>query len=382
MTGSVMDYIPVNLAPQGKAQGDYWQTSLGAYDYWAIEYAYKPIDAPTAAAEKPELDKIASRVSEPGLAYGTDEDTFTGSPKGIDPTSNMWDLGSDILTYYASRAGLARELIGTMEDRFNEPGLRYQKLRVVFAQAIGELAPAALNVPKYIGGIRHYRDHIGDPNGRLPYDPVPAAEQRAALALLNNEIFGPDAFKLPPHLLNKLAVERFPDIEGNFWTVERIDLPIHTVVLALQSVPMDRLYHPIALGRLLDIEARYEGKDKAFSMSEMFSGVRRAVWSELDSRVSINSFRRNLQRKHTQTLIGLAVGSDPAVPEDARTLARADLVAIRRGIDSVLGKVEGPSARVDVITRAHLDETRARISAALEAGIQRQLPQAPARPQG
>ena len=374
MTGSVMDYIPVNLAPQGKAQGEYWQTSLGAYDYWAIEYAYKTIDAPSAAAEKPELDRIASRVSEPGLAYGTDEDTFTGSPKGIDPTSNMWDLGSDILTYYASRAGLARELIGTMEDRFNEPGLRYQKLRVVFAQAIGELAPAALNVPKYIGGIRHFRDHMGDPNGRLPYDPVPAAEQRAALALLNNEIFGPDAFKLPAHLLNKLAVERFPDIEGNFWTVERIDLPIHTVVLALQSVPMDRLYHPIALGRLLDIEARYDGKDKAFTMSEMFSSVRRAVWTELDSRVSINSFRRNLQRKHTQTLIGLAVGADPAIPEDARTLARADLVAIRRGIDSVLGKVEGAAPRVDVITRAHLDETRARISAALEAGIQRQLP--------
>jgi hypothetical protein len=382
MTGSVMDYIPVNLAPEGKAQGQYWQTSLGPYDFWAIEYAYKAIDAPTTAAEKPELDRIAARVSEPGLAYGTDEDTFTGSPKGIDPTSNMWDLGSDILTYYASRASLARELIGKMEDRFNEPGLRYQKLRVVFAQAIGELAPAALNVPKYIGGIRHFRDHIGDPNGRLPYDPVPASEQRAALALLNNEIFGPDAFKLPAHLLNKLAVERFPDIEGNFWTQERIDLPIHQVVLALQSIPMDRLYHPIALGRLLDIEARYVGKDKAFTMSEMFSGVRKAVWTELDGRTSINSFRRNLQRKHTQTLIGLAVGSDPSTPEDARTLARADLVAIRRGIDAVLGKVEGPAARVDVITRAHLDETRARITAALEAGIQRQLPQGPARPQG
>ncbi|HEV8701478.1 MAG TPA: zinc-dependent metalloprotease [Candidatus Polarisedimenticolia bacterium] len=382
MTGSVMDYTPVNLAPEGKPQGEYWQRNIGAYDFWAIEYAYKPIDAPSTAAERPELDRIASRVSEPGLAYGTDEDTFTGSPKGIDPTSNMWDLGSDILTYYSSRAGLARELIGKMEDRFNEPGLRYQKLRVVFAQAVGELAPAALNVPKYIGGIRHYRDHIGDPNGRLPYDPVPAPEQRAALAFLNQEIFGPDAFKLPSRLLNKLAVERFPDIEGNFWTLERIDLPIHTVVLALQSIPMDRLYHPIALGRLLDIEERYDGKDKAFTMSEMFSSVRRAVWSELDGRASINSFRRNLQRKHLQTLIGLAVGSEPSTPEDARTLARADLMAIRRGIDAVLGRVEGPAPRVDVITRAHLDETRARITAALDAGIQRQLPQATQRPQG
>jgi hypothetical protein len=381
LTGSVMDYIPVNLAPEGRPQGEYWQTNIGAYDFWAIEYAYRPIDAASTAAEKPELEKIASRVSEPDLAYGTDEDTFTGSPRGIDPTSSMWDLGSDILTYYSARAGVARELIGKMEERFNEPGLRYQKLRVVFAQAIGELAPAALNVPKYIGGIRHYRDHIGDPKGRLPYDPVPAAEQREALALLNREIFGPDALRLPPRLLNKLAVERFPDIEGNFWTLERIDLPIHAVVLALQSIPLDRLYHPIALGRLLDIEARYEGRDQAFTMAEMFATVRRAVWSEVGGRTSVNSFRRNLQRKHMQTLVGLAVGSDPASPEDARTLARADLIEIRRGIDAVTGRAGRPAAPVDAITRAHLDETRARITAALEAGMQRQLLQGPARPQ-
>ena len=381
MTGSVMDYIPVNLAPDGKPQGEYFQSTPGPYDYWAIEYAYKPIDAASAEAEEPALRTIASRVGDRNLAYGTDEDTFTGSPRGIDPTSNMWDLGTDILAYYRSRADISRELLAKMEDRFNEPGMRYQKLRLVFAQAFGEIAPAALNVPKYIGGIRHYRDHIGDPNGRLPYDPVPASEQRAALAFMNKEIFGADAFRLPPRLFNKLAVERFPDIEGNFWTIDRIDLPIHTLVLTLQSLAMDRLYHPIVLGRLIDTEQRYEGKDKAFTLAEMFSSVRQAVWSELDSKSNVNSFRRNLQRRHLTTLVNLAVQSDPAQPEDARTLARADLIQIRRGIDSAPGRVERPAAPLDAVTRAHLDETRARITAALEAGMQRQIPQ-PQRPQG
>ena len=378
LTGSVMDYVPVNLAPEGKPQGEFWQTRIGPYDAWAIEYAYKPIEAASPEGEKAALETIASRVANTDLAYGTDEDTFTGTPKGIDPTSNMWDLGSDILAYYSSRADIAHELFGRMEDRFNDPGLRYQKLRLVFAQAIGEIAPAALNVPKYIGGIRHYRDHIGDPSGRLPYDPVPAREQRDALAFLNKEIFGPDAFRIPPRLLNKLAVERFPDIEGNFWNLERIDLPIHTLVLALQSLPMDRLFHPIVLSRLVDIETRYEGKDK-FTAAEMFAAVRQAIWSEIDSRGNVNSFRRNLQRKHLTTLIGLAVQSDPAVPEDARTLARADLIEIRRGIDALLGRAGKPAAALDAVTRAHLDETRARITAALEAGMQRQLPQAGAR---
>ena len=383
LTGSVMDYIPVNLAPEGKPQGQYWQTNVGPYDRWAIEYAYRPIASDTVEGEKPELEKIAARCAEPALAYGTDEDTNTGSPRGMDPTSSMFDLGGDILAFYRSRADIARELFAKMESRFGEPGTRYQKLRLVFSEGIGEIAPAAINVPKYIGGIRHYRDHIGDPNGRLPYDPVPAAEQRAALALLNDEIFGPQAFKFPAHLLNKLAVERFPDIEGTIYQIDRNDPPIHALVLAMQSGSLDRLYHPITLNRLSDLETHYGPKEQPFTMAEMFSSLRKAIWSEVDARGNIDSFRRNLQRKHLQTLVGLVVQLDPAAPEDARTLARADLQAIRRGIDALLGPTGRPApagARLDEVTRAHLDETRARITAALDAGLQRQLPAPPAGP--
>src|SRR5207245_9063665 len=96
--------------------------------------------------------------------------------------------------------------------------------------------------------------------------------------------------------------------------MERIDLPIHTLVLALQSLPMDRLFHPIVLSRLVDIESRYEGKDR-FTAAEMFSSVRQSVWSELDSRRHDHSFRRNSQRKKLQTLIGLPVESDQAGTE-------------------------------------------------------------------
>src|SRR5262249_13309088 len=44
LVGSVMDYCPINIAPKGQKQGDYYPTTLGPYDYWAIEYAYKPVD--------------------------------------------------------------------------------------------------------------------------------------------------------------------------------------------------------------------------------------------------------------------------------------------------------------------------------------------------
>ena len=39
-----------------------------------------------------ELRKIASRVADPALAYGTDEDSFF--PAATDPRTNQWDFGS------------------------------------------------------------------------------------------------------------------------------------------------------------------------------------------------------------------------------------------------------------------------------------------------
>ncbi len=67
---SVMDYTPINLAPKGQKQGDYFTTTIGPYDYWAIEYAYKPIDG----NEEAELKKIAARAPEADLVFATDED--------------------------------------------------------------------------------------------------------------------------------------------------------------------------------------------------------------------------------------------------------------------------------------------------------------------
>ncbi|MCI0391770.1 MAG: zinc-dependent metalloprotease [Acidobacteria bacterium] len=223
LTGSVMEYAPVNLAPQGSKQGSYWQTTLGTYDYWAIEYAYKPIAASKPAEELPELRKIASRVADPALAYGTDEDAFGTSPVGLDPRTNQWDFGDDPLRYYTDRIKLAQEVWKGLETKGTKPGEGYQRLRRVFNNAFGELAISLLNANKYVGGVYHHRDHAGDPNGRVPYEPVPAAKQRQALELLKSSAFGPKAFDLPPSLLNKLAVERFWDFEGNFWRAQRLD---------------------------------------------------------------------------------------------------------------------------------------------------------------
>ena len=86
LVGSVMDYTPVNLAPKGVKQGDFFTSTIGPYDYWAIEYGYKPVGGGTEG-ERDELGKIAAKSAGPGLDFGTDEDLIMPTRT---PTSGTW----------------------------------------------------------------------------------------------------------------------------------------------------------------------------------------------------------------------------------------------------------------------------------------------------
>ena len=108
MSGSVMDYNPINIAPKGQKQGDYASTTIGPYDYWAIEYAYKPVDGDEAA----ELKKIAARSSDPDLAFGTDDDFIDN-----DPQINTYDLTNDTLAYGKKRMAMAAEVLKDLDQK-------------------------------------------------------------------------------------------------------------------------------------------------------------------------------------------------------------------------------------------------------------------------
>jgi len=385
-TSSVMDYNPVFIASKGEKQGHFLTTTLGPYDYWAIEYAYKPI----ASDEKAELAKVASRASDPMLPYSTDEDVLgTYSPLAIDPLVNQFDQSSDPLAYFRQRIGILDELWGSMESKLAKPGEGYQVLRRSLNRSMNEYNRALLTSSKSIGGIYHVRDHAGDPNARPPYTPVPAAKQREALEFLRTYAFSEKAFQLPPGLLNKLAIERLPGLDfWTYFTVQRIDFPWHDAVLNLQRNVLNRLYHPVLLNRVLDNELRFAPNEKPFAMADLFKGLDTAIWSELDANpAKISSLRRNLQREQLKQLIRLVLRPappqagpppvgfviptppTPRPPEDATTLARASLVSLQAKIRQALaaGKVTDPT------TKSHLEETQARITASLQAQLQKPM---------
>ena len=368
MSASVMDYLPPSIALPGEQQGDFFQEVIGEYDFWAIEYAYRPIpNAKTPEDETPELKRIASRISNPSLAYATDEDSGFGA-RVLDPRNNVNDLSSEPLAWFEKQFDLSREILSKMESRLLQQGEAYAILR----RTVGHIWPLYFSAShvamKYIGGIYHNRDHAGDSANRVPYQPVPAQEQRNALNFLRDRIWSSSAIELAPDLLSKLQFERFPDFENQQSKANRLDYPFYNTLLSVQSAALDELYSPIKLSRLQDMELLQPDPSNRFLLADAFIGVRQAIWSELETRSNIDTSRRNLQVKHLEQLIKLVLQPPKNTPRDAIALARSDLIQLQAGIDRTLR-----SRQLNHPTRVYLEDAQARIHQVLEARLDQQF---------
>jgi hypothetical protein len=198
--------------------------------------------------------------------------------------------------------------------------------------------------------------------------PTPADTQRAALGFLKTNVFASDAYNVPPDVLNKLAITRWYDFTGAIFGVPRLEYPLHDAVLLLQEQTLNALYNPVKLDRLVDMEMQFPAGSKPFTLAEMFNEVQRSVWSEVYAAGSprIDSFRRGVQRAHLNRLVNLVVKPAAGTPEDATTMARANMIDLKERIDALI-----KSPGLEAGTRAHLDETRSRIEAALSAQMVR-----------
>ncbi|MFH2055452.1 MAG: zinc-dependent metalloprotease [bacterium] len=361
--GSIMEYAPANVAPEGMQQADFFLVRPGAYDMWAIEYGYTPIVATDFWDEQDELASIASRCeSDPKLVYMTDEDCFGNSPRAIDPYVHIWDLTNDPFTYWSDRIDMSRELWSKVERLFEKPGENYKRLRNVFGYGWGGFSSGGAHIARFIGGIENSRQYVG---GALPFTPIPAETQRTAMQFLKDRIWAPNTFQFDASLVNKLQPERMPDFNYSVYRMERIDYPLHDRILAIQTQPLRQIYNPTTLHRLSDITMHYAPGEDVYTMTDVFQDVRRAIWTpEITGPQNITSTRRNLQRAHLDILIDLVTDTKLKVPEDARTLARVDLRTLKGAISSALG-----SNNLDTITRGHFEESLARIDAAMQADI-------------
>jgi hypothetical protein len=363
LSNSVMDYLPINLAPGGRQQGDYFPASIGSYDDWAIEYGYKQSNIFGSQAERQFLEEIAKRSTDAELAYATDEDVYD-----LDPDTNRWDMSNDVLSYAKTQLDNAHAMWSRLEKRYPTSGESYSEVSELFDAVFWHYFQNTSFITKYVGGQSFYRNHAGDPNARLPFEPVPVAKQREALAALQKYLFAENAFNFSPQLLNKLAPSRWLDW-GNDLQVERLDYPIHNSIFFLQNRVLGNLLSIDRLTRLQDLELK-SSPNQALTLPELFATLEQSIWTEVlkpdDKSANISSIRRSLQRNHLNRLTSMVLRTTN-VPEDARTLAWYRLRELRKSINTTLRRRGGD---MDTYTKAHLEETSDRISKALDAQIQ------------
>ncbi|HSW26690.1 MAG TPA: zinc-dependent metalloprotease [Burkholderiaceae bacterium] len=361
LAGSVMEYSPINLARPGEPAALAWQVALGPYDYWAIEYGYKPIAPEHEAAE---LQRIAARSNEPQLAYGTDEDNSLG----IDPESLLFDLGNDPVAFAKKRFDIARDLIRRQEMRELKPNEDYSVLRRSINFALRDVARASGILARQIGGVRTLRDHPG--SGRDPLLPVSAAAQRQALDLLASGVLAADSFVLSPALQRRMA----PDFAERRDAIFAGDGPVATdyslasAVIEMQRALLGSLMNDGVAQRLLDSEGKVDANGPALRLSELMQRLNGEVWSELRAGSGdIPSMRRELQREHVNRLAGLLLRPGALSRADARSLVRVQSQELLAGIQKAAQR-KGLSGEA----RAHLQDSADTLRQALTAPLMRQ----------
>lgn len=358
ISGSVMDYNPYNLALSGERQGSYTNTTLGPYDYWAIEYAYRPLDPATEAAE---LGRIAARSTESALAYGDDSDAGGGgNNEGMDPLVNRFDLGDDPLAYYKKRLKLSQELWTRLQDRKPQPGEDPLRQRRVLLSGFNQLQRAADLVSKYVGGMHALRDLPGS-TGRASFTPVDPAKQREALRFLASGLFSATSFRFRPEFLSGLT------LDYNEWD-RGGPVNLRAVVLRAQTAAMDRLLSGNTAQRLLDLPSYLAPAQRRsmISLSEVYQTLQNSIWSELSGGAEIDVLRRGLQREHLKRLQTVLTKGSAALPSDALSLARLHATRLQQSLRSALAR-GGRS----VETRAHLAESLGILTESLRATMQR-----------
>ena len=366
-TGSVMDYVPANIAAPGERQADYFPTRLGLYDDWAIRYGYTRFPSRTADGELPELRKIASHSTEPGLAYATDEEA--GSPFGLDPRVQRYDLSSDPLAFARSQFRIDDAIARSLTRTYPGDERTYQDLRQTFVTLLNNDLSASMVATRYIGGVYTSRAHRGQRNGSAPFVAVSRTEQRRAFDLVDRYILSSRALQFSPQLLNSVPPARFGADFGGA-SVRRTDFPIREISGQLQDIAIAGMFNPTVIARIADESVRTR-PGQTMNLADLFGWTNAAIFDDL-GQPRIAPLHADLQRRFLDleleiALLPSASMDQLALPRELQSIARFELRRLQTRL------VNAQRSATDVGTQAHVDDMRSRVENALHAAVTRSL---------
>lgn len=348
-TPSIMDYARFNYVaqPEDNISEVGLFPRIGDYDKWAIEWGYKRFPQyKDAEAEKSYLNTwVIEKLKNNRLWFGTEQNPD-------DPRSQSEQVGDDAMKGSAYGIKNLQRIVPNLMQWTKEPNEEYDNLANMYGQVTSQFSRYMGHVTKYVGGIMETPKTVEE-QGAI-YEIVAKAKQKEAVEFLNKQLFA-----TPTWLINQDIFSRTGSSGLN-------------VIGNIQDNILNRLFSNRTLNKLGEAEVTLGAN--AYSMTELFSDMKKGVWSELAARKPIDAYRRQLQKSYVNTLnniinpapsqpvsfggitISISGGSDKS---DVKSVVRGHLTTLRA---EVLAAAAGTT---DTMSKYHLQDIAKRIDNAL-----------------
>jgi len=339
---TIMDYARFNYVAQPGDGVTQFMPRLGEYDMWATKWGYTWMDDELTPKEERERLNVwtVERADDPAMMF------YSGFG---DPRNQTEDLSDNAME--ASTLGIAnlKRILNSLIAWTDENGKTYEDLEELYTNVLGQWSRYIGHVANNVGGV-YENNKTYDQEG-VVYEPVPEAQQRAAMQWMRDEVFTTPEWIVKNDILRR--------IEG-VGTVERI-----------------RRYQVTGVNRLLDlqkmarmIEAEFMMGDDTYTISELFEDLRASIFSELAGADAISTPRRALQRGYVERLQNLMENEMTPLPaifarfgrvsldisqSDIRMYVRGELETLKAQVDRSAGRTR------DSKTRLHLRDLSERI---------------------
>ena len=339
IAASIMDYARYNYIAQPGDENIRFVRQMGPYDHYATNWGYRWINE----NESTLLNQwIIEKSDDPKYKFGRQSSRF-------DPQSQTECIGDDPIK--ASDYGLknlkyvSKNLPSWTSDVTNN----YQDLEELYGELLGVYSRYTGHVTNTIGGVF---ENLKTPSqSGTVYKNFDAASQKKALKWLHTNVF-----ETPEWLLNKDILQNI-DHAGYSERLRRVQERQLNSLLSFQR-----------MGRLIDSESL---NTNYYSALNMLSDLRNGLWSEASRGVSVDLYRRNLQRTYLDRMTYLMTeelspnrfgrpGFESQLyynvnTSDVRALVRGELKTLKSRLASA------KNGRINKETKYHYEDIIARI---------------------
>ena len=189
-------------------------------------------------------------------------------------------------------------------------------------------------VSRYVGGVYVNRSFVGQNTQSKPYTPVPLATQKRAIAVLDKNVFAPEAFKADAYLIPYLQSQR----RGYNFFSSTEDPKLNATFNMLATSALAHILHPTTMQRITN--SRLYGNQ--YSLADVMNDLTNGIFNA-DIKVNVNTYRQYLQTAFVKNVVQIA---DPksSVDDVSKAAARYTLKKLKTRLSGAVSPNEETKA--------------------------------------